>query len=223
MLVSITGQQVRNWQYGGTRAFLRIFADQDFVTSDGEIIKAGSPGKGKFFREVELAVNGTILTIPTIANFATTTDSPNRPSASYTFYFFDSKRSKKDIWLAGQKIPHTHGNPLNYPDIISFNDPPGPQPNDSAISYNQAVLLMQGLAAQIGGLTLATGLDNLNMAATTTVFNSHVSVSAAIVAIPKDDRISGNLHISNRVDGVSFDVASDNGADLGTFKWMIYA
>ena len=66
------------------------------------------------------------------------------------------------------------------------------------------------------------GIGTLAMASATTVLNPSVAIDSAIDLIPKSDGITGRLRPSNRVAGISFDVTSENFADSGLFKYIIY-
>ncbi len=70
-----------------------------------------------------------------------------------------------------------------------------------------------------------TGTDTLVAGLPTTVTPTNpalVLADSAISLIPASDSITGTLHVTNRVVGVSFDVYSDNETDEGDFRYMIY-
>lgn len=64
-----------------------------------------------------------------------------------------------------------------------------------------------GLAALVGGI--ATVLTNL------------VTAASKILLTGQDENVSGALRVGTRVNGVSFEIVSDNGADSGFAAWMI--
>src|SRR5438046_1926500 len=98
--LTITGTTVKGWAFGSAQTVtLRFFADQDFSTSTGEIIKAGNSKSGAgFYRSFTCSVSGTVLTIPTITEIPTTTDSPDFPDARWTARFFQGNTAR-DYWI----------------------------------------------------------------------------------------------------------------------------
>lgn len=71
-------------------------------------------------------------------------------------------------------------------------------------------------------------LPNILAAGTGTMVNGLLTISSALVAadsplllIPASDGITGTLHATNRVVGVSVDVRSSEGADAGFFRWFL--
>lgn len=144
--MTIASSVINGWNYPGT-VVLRVYADQDFLTSSGEFIKQGSPGGAQFYRQYTCSLVGTTLTIPAI-DIVTTTDSPDVPSATLTFSFFVNGTKRGD-WLTGVKIPHTVSNPTTVAIIRNYNNPPGPQPGTYGISFDQAAQMI----AQTGGVT----------------------------------------------------------------------
>lgn len=139
----ITSTQVHGWKYGSAQEItLRFFADQDFDTSTGEIIKAGNSKTGLgFYRSYVCSISGSTLTIPTITDLPTTTDSPSAPASTWTSRFYQGNTAR-DYWIPGFFIKHTVSSPQVWSDVFAYNHPPGFQPHPNAITYDQAALLI---------------------------------------------------------------------------------
>lgn len=67
-----------------------------------------------------------------------------------------------------------------------------------------------------------TGTGMLVAASVTTILTALITASSAILVLPTDEGSTGRLYGFNRVNGVSFDVASDNGGDSGGFRWFLW-
>ncbi len=201
------------WDFGGSLCYLVFKANQQFVAVDGEVIQPG------VYRRVIVAVVGRDRTIPLIANIPATTNA--MPSdATWEIFFEDERHTKRDEWVNGV-LPHTYPDPVLWQDVINFNNPSFvPRPNDG-VSYDQMALYVNGRIAQISGDTLATGIGTLAVGLPTTILSALVAADSPIEAVARGDGITGNLRVSNRVAGVSFDVTSENGADAGNFTWII--
>lgn len=89
---------------------------------------------------------------------------------------------------------------------VNPNDPIAVGDNDPRLTGTEA---LQGTGTLVAGVA-------------TTILEPTTTVNSPILAISMSDGISGNLRVSNRVAGVSFDVSSDNGADAGDFRWFLY-
>lgn len=111
--------------------------------------------------------------------------------------------------------------PCSWEDIFDDNNPQGINVPSGGISRDQVILLIRELAAQIAGNAVATGLGTLVAAEAVTILSPDVAADSPIRLVPRTESITGNLRAFNRVAGVSFDVASDNGPDSGNFRWEI--
>lgn len=203
------------WDFGGSLCYLVFKSNQQFVAVTGEVVQPG------VYRRVIVAVVGRDRTVPLIAGIPATTDA--MPSdATWEIYFEDAQHTERDVWISGAILPHTYPDPVEWADIINFNSPPGFIAGPVyGVSFDQMVLYVTGRISQISGDTVATGIGTLAMGLPTTILDSHVTADSPIEAIARGDGITGNLRVSNRVAGVSFDVTSENGADAGNFTWII--
>jgi hypothetical protein len=207
-----------SWDWGGSVCYLVFKANQQFVASSGEIVQPA------VYRRVTCVVTGRDRAVPLIADIPPTTDAMPG-DASFDIYFEDAGHTKKDDLIKGASLPHTYPNPVQWQDIIEFNNPqfvPGP---NREVSYDQMALYVRNQIALISSPILATGIGTLNVLGAdqpVTILDSHVSANSPIDLMPRADTITGDLRVSNRVAGVSFDVTSSNGADAGNFTWVIY-
>jgi hypothetical protein len=67
-----------------------------------------------------------------------------------------------------------------------------------------------------------SGTVTLRAGQPTTVLTTAVTAASKIQLLSVGESISGSLHVTNIVPGVSFDIYSDNGADSGNVAWTIY-
>lgn len=198
---------------------LQFFSHQDWVTEGGEIIKQDL--KRPYERIVCTAADDE-LTIPVITTIPTTTDSPDVPSAVWTAKLFVGTK-EYETWMGGFKIPHTIESPISWGAIRIYNNPPGAQPTDYAISFNAAVLLIRELTAGAGTGFVARGEAVLPVTGNVvTVPTSAVEADSSILCLSKTNTISGKLNAFDRVAGQSFKVQSDDGTDFGDFDWFIF-
>lgn len=89
-VITINEYDLPNWQYGGSTALLRFYSDTTFVSSDDDIIIAGSPGNPQsFFQEETITIDDTVATIPTIF-INSTRDGRDIKTARYSAWFFST-------------------------------------------------------------------------------------------------------------------------------------
>lgn len=218
MQINIQSKDVNGWRGGGSSGFLDFFSDQDWTTSDGEIIKGDSK---RAYKSISCVITGEVFSIPLITTVPSTTDSPDDPSATWTI-----KRrvgaKEYDTWMAGVKIPHTIINP-SWGAIRIFNNPPGPQPPDPGISFNGVALLIQELISQIPGTVIDSGTVTLPMDDSVLIPSAHVGVNSVIEVLSASNDITGRLYDFDRIPGISFRAASENRTETGLIAWFIRA
>jgi len=95
-------QQSPRWTYGGSFAYLRIYASTDFYTSDGISITAGQVGSSNWYQQYTCTVSGTTITIPQVT-LQSTTDSTVE-GATYTAVFFDSRGTQRNVKLGNFRV-----------------------------------------------------------------------------------------------------------------------
>src|SRR5947209_9175088 len=94
-VITVTGFSLTGYNYGGSTASLRIYADRTFTTSTGTIVVQGTPGSTTFYKQVNCTVAGTTLTVPSFT-IDTTSDALDDRQATFTFVLFDSRAVRRD-------------------------------------------------------------------------------------------------------------------------------
>lgn len=108
--ITITTEDVTNWAYGGSSAYLRIFPLQTFLPSGStSTIQQGSVSRETWYKSVTCSVTGTTLTIPE-TTLPATTDS-NVPTAQWLAIFYSNVSgvvTKREAYLGRSfRLPHT--------------------------------------------------------------------------------------------------------------------
>ncbi len=138
MQITVSAHTVFNWRHGGTSATLRLFADNNYLSSTGEWILSGNALTGEgCFREIDCVVAGTTLTIDSFADFPSTTDSPTLPTATWTARLYDQRGIAREFFLVSFGVDHAFGASQSWPTIISYNNPQGPPPDQNFLSASQ--------------------------------------------------------------------------------------
>lgn len=116
--VTVSSFALNNWRYGGTTASLRMYASNQFVTSDSKTVVA-SPRvlDQSFYAKVNCTISGTTITCPTFV-IDSTTDSSN-PNARYQFVFWDYRNERKDS-IGNIRVPATP-NPTTLSALLLYN------------------------------------------------------------------------------------------------------
>jgi hypothetical protein len=161
--VTVSTFTINNWQYGGTTAKLRIYADKSFTTPEGTLVVRGTVGSTSFFREVSCTVSGTTLTVSTITALPTTTDGLDFNDAHYTFVLFDQNNTKRDtisVASGGTSffVTHTHGSAavITWTQLVVDNASPM-QPLPPSFPTNDQ--MNAAISAAVSGGNPATTAD----------------------------------------------------------------
>lgn len=117
--ITISNLILPNYQYAGSTATVRIYANQDFLTSDDQVIQQGSIHERTFYKEVACTVASNILTAASFT-LESTTDSNNQ-RATYTAVLYDADDRQRDILLANFRLVHTLGSTMNWSQVIQTN------------------------------------------------------------------------------------------------------
>lgn len=92
------------WRMGGSAAKLRVYAQSDFQTSNGQWIGAGHPGQLETFcLEIICTILGNVITVPSF-EIDSTVDALVNPNALYTAQFISS---------ANRRFPFLSNFPVN--------------------------------------------------------------------------------------------------------------
>lgn len=117
--ITVATHNFENWTYGGASATLRIFALQQFITSDGDTIAQGDVQTPANYKSVSCGVSGTMVTIPEFT-LDSTTDS-NTPSAQYIAYLYDVNGVRRDLFPPSAfALPHNLTS-TSWTNIVAYN------------------------------------------------------------------------------------------------------
>ena len=97
--ITIQSTTINGWAHPDTAPRLRIFVNKPVVTSDSQILEAGSWQQGIFYKAVICSVSGGVLTIPQFT-IDSLTDALVGSDAKYSAYFYTA---------AGQQIAPYRG------------------------------------------------------------------------------------------------------------------
>jgi hypothetical protein len=91
-LITIAAVTIPDWQGNTSGVSLRIYTNENFIAQSGTIypksVLANPASLGTFFQSVVCTISGADLTIPEV-QIDSTTDSPDRPDATYSAVFWD--------------------------------------------------------------------------------------------------------------------------------------
>lgn len=138
--ITVSSQTVPGWQYG-TPATMRVYVNSTFTDTDGVTHLAQATGGPNFFVAVTCTASGTTLTIPSFT-IASTADSPDNPSATYTFIFYDKNGVRRDTWAAAYQIPIILGTTVTWARLRTFmaGHPAPPRPGFPDTQQVQALI-----------------------------------------------------------------------------------
>lgn len=113
------------YQYGGSTATVRIYANKSFIAADGTVVPMGRVGSMAFFKAVACTILSGTLTIPSFT-VPSTTDALDDQTARFTFVLYDHKNSQREILFANIKggqlaIPSNLGSSLTFAQIALSN------------------------------------------------------------------------------------------------------
>lgn len=112
---------------------LRIYADQRFMASDGDLILASKPGGPVWYKEIDCVVDETDLVVPSFIIDSTTNS--NVTDATYSGVVFDEDDHWEDYLFRHFKIPSGLGSPIDWDAVETYND--DPPANIPGVTYTQ--------------------------------------------------------------------------------------
>lgn len=118
--VSVDPITVSSWRFPMTQVKMRIYPNQTFLTSEGELIQKGIIGRSQWYKEVTCTVSGNNITIPSLT--IDSTDDSDIPAASYTAVFFDNRGSRIDNYYVGFRVPSTYGSSVSWQEIRAYTE-----------------------------------------------------------------------------------------------------
>jgi len=186
-VVLASEQQNPLWTYGGTYAYLRIYASTDFYTSDGISITGGQVGSSNWYQQYTCTVSGTTLTIPQVT-LQSTTDSTVE-AATYTAVLFDSRGTQRNVKLGNFRVDPSLAPSSSWEALTTFNQ--GTQLN----FFNQTWTIPQ----IVGYIDTRIGASTTPYANSIVVGKSYLDVDPVVPTIPiavasNSNRIEKNLY-----------------------------
>ncbi len=118
--IQINSFTIPNYHGSGSSAEIRIFANQDFLTSDGVRINKQKPGGSVWYKSITCSVAGAVVTVPSFT-IDSNTDS-NRPHGTYTAVLYDANGSRKDDVFKKWQVPHDLGVSIGFDDLVNYNE-----------------------------------------------------------------------------------------------------
>jgi hypothetical protein len=227
-MITVQTFQIFDCNFLGSTAKLRRYYDGDWTDENGIIRLGGSVGSPlDFFDEIPLTLVGHTLTVPQFQTPPTLTAKINA-NVRETWQLWDQGSKPRNLIAEDWFIPASPSSTtreildiLNQGQSLLWPPP----------TYLNAVQVQQLINAQIGGLQLqakgrvalvATPDGSVATVSTPYVVGSAPNCTSIIHAVGQDDDVSGHLRIRNQVNGVSFDIVSDNGADSGIAGWTLW-
>jgi hypothetical protein len=118
-LVTISAGNIAEYHGTGTPAFARLFANQEFITSEGKTIAAGSPSRNPdFYQEFECSQVGDDIQIASGEAYTTTDSSVT--SATYTLCIYDDEDRLLLTPYYNIRIPETT-DPTTWKILVNYS------------------------------------------------------------------------------------------------------
>jgi hypothetical protein len=165
--VSVSGLQVKNWQFGGTTATLRVYSS-GFTASDGTVVPAGSASAGPY-QTVSCTVAGSTVTCPTFT-IHTTTDALDDQTATLTGILFDSANRQRVVVFSGYSVPTSLGSSFTYTRLAAHNLAVKPVRDTTTYTKTQIDALYQGALFANPATTTSRGVGKSSVNTADPVF-----------------------------------------------------
>jgi hypothetical protein len=154
MTLITVSQLNQSWTYGGSEAFLRIYASEPFRTSDGTFVGSGKVGTSNYAYEVtcSLAVRDRII-IPETA-IHSTIDSRDCPDVTYTAVIYDEDGRERYRLSDTCSVPTGS---TTWAEIVEYSHPTAPSvptPDVQEASSTSAIVTWDAstiLSGSVGG------------------------------------------------------------------------
>lgn len=199
-VITVTQTVQPNYQSGGSTATVKIYADREFVTSNGVRIFRSAIGSKVWYKTVSCTVSGSSLTIPQFT-IDSTLDS-SIPTATYTFALYDSSGRLVDTLFKGFQVPYTLGTTISLSQLVLWNQTPATYKPGQTYSKEQTDTL---ISASILANTYTQAQSNTLLA---TKLDATALVRGAL---------SGQVNITNN------NVLADSGLSINLEAGGIYA
>jgi hypothetical protein len=118
--VTVSSLAVTGWRFPMTAVKVRVYPNNTFLTSEGELIQKGEVGRSAWYREYNCTVTGSQITLPAMT--LDSTDDSDVPAASYSAIFFDAKGNRIDNYYANFRVPSTYGSSITWQQIRAYTE-----------------------------------------------------------------------------------------------------
>jgi hypothetical protein len=135
--ITINEVVIPNYHGGGFTATVRVYSNQNFLTSDGVRIFKQKPGGPVWYKQIACTVVGSNLTIPEFV-LDSTTDS-DQSGGTYTAILFDDTGMQKDFLFKRYAVPISLGLIISFAQLVAFN-PQDPVRSDAAMDQAAALI-----------------------------------------------------------------------------------
>lgn len=150
--ITVATHNIENWTHGGSSASLRIYALQQFITSDGVTIAQGNISTQQNYQTVACGVSGTTVAIPEFT-LDSTTDS-NTPTVKYLAYLYDQAGIQREVFPPDAfSVPH-NATSTTWTNIIAYNRTmPATRLARSVYTADQLDVMLQNIVVDYDNLT----------------------------------------------------------------------
>lgn len=162
--ITVAGITLPNWPYGGSVAYLRVYADADFFPSPGTsrvVASAPGTGSGRWYKQVECPVSGTTAVCPSFT-VDSTTDALDNQRATYTFVVADSSGRERRTLLTGVAVPTTYGSTVTWAQLEVYSHGDVPNVDDRTLG-RQAIGAMISESVRVGDPATTTTLGRVKL------------------------------------------------------------
>jgi hypothetical protein len=215
-LLTVSAFPIRDWQWGGTYAEVWLYANILWTDAMGVVHPGGKSGKP--YQKIGIDIVGSNAMV---RSFQTAPTINTLEWPVITACVVNTHNSRLTLLWKDYSFP-TAPNPITKLELDAYNRGRRARLADRYVPRDELMVLLDGLGGGGSGGALESGDGLLVAGAGATIFTPSVDAHSPISAIGADDGITGRLYPFNRVAGVSFDIASENGGDEGQFRWFLF-
>jgi len=139
-LITISAGYVGNYYGDATPALAKLFANQQFTSSESVVVEAGSMARPDFYQSFTATLVGDQILIASGDAYSTTDSS--KPYASYSLVIYDDTGAVITVIYKNLRIPPDQ-DPTTWEVLEDYSDTPLQTYPETAISYEQVLALLQ--------------------------------------------------------------------------------